>query len=206
MDITNKEFKRSIRGYDAEEVDEFLDKLAEDYETLYKENSSLKEKITMLNDKLEHFAKMEETIQNTLVLAQNAADQAKSVAQREADLIMKNASESAQRILDKAHHDVLKITEDYDKAKHEFNKFTMKYRNFITSQLETFNFMEKDFSRDYGIGSTLKEELNEKGIEVARENASSIPKKTEEEFKVKSINLNDFDHNLDEVKTFYANK
>ncbi len=206
MDITNKEFKRSIRGYDAEEVDEFLDKLSEDYEALYKENSSLKEKITMLNDKLEHFSKMEETIQNTLVLAQNAADQAKSLAQREADLIMKNASESAQRILDKAHQDVLKITEDYDRTKHEFNKFTMKYRNFITSQLETFNFMEKDFSRDYGVGSTIKEELNEKGIEVARENASNISKKAEEEFKVKSINLNDFDHNLDEVKTFYANK
>lgn len=42
MDITNKEFKKSMRGYNCDEVDEFLDKISEDYEELYKGNSSLK--------------------------------------------------------------------------------------------------------------------------------------------------------------------
>ena len=42
MDINNKEFKKIIRGYDCDDVDEFLDQVAEDYETVYKENSSLK--------------------------------------------------------------------------------------------------------------------------------------------------------------------
>ena len=45
MDINNKEFKKGLRGYNADEVDEFLDKVAEEYEIMYKENSTLREKI-----------------------------------------------------------------------------------------------------------------------------------------------------------------
>ena len=52
--------------------------MTEDYEALYKENATLKEKVLTLNEKLEHYAKIESTIQNTLLLAQNAADQAKA--------------------------------------------------------------------------------------------------------------------------------
>ena len=86
MDINSKEFRKVLRGYDQDEVDEFLDQISENYEEVYKENSSLKEKISILNEKIEHYAKIEETIQNTLVLAQNAADQAKHSAQKSRNL------------------------------------------------------------------------------------------------------------------------
>ena len=79
MDINNKEFKRGIRGYNPDEVDEFLDEVVENYEELYKENSRLKESITRLKDKVEHYERLEATIQNTLLLAQNAAEQAKEM-------------------------------------------------------------------------------------------------------------------------------
>ena len=49
VDITNKEFRKMLRGYDPEEVDEFLDQIVEDYEELFKENSLLKEKINAMN-------------------------------------------------------------------------------------------------------------------------------------------------------------
>ncbi|WDU84100.1 DivIVA domain-containing protein [Caloramator sp. Dgby_cultured_2] len=76
-DIANKEFKKVFRGYDADEVDEFLDQIVEEYEKIYKENLNLKEKISTLNEKIEHYANIESTLQNTLVLAQSAAEQAK---------------------------------------------------------------------------------------------------------------------------------
>lgn len=63
MDINNKEFKRALRGYCADEVDEFLDQIVENYEELYKENANMKEKITNLNEKVEHYSKIEATIQ-----------------------------------------------------------------------------------------------------------------------------------------------
>lgn len=49
MDINNKEFKRGLRGYNPEEVDEFLDEVVENYEELYKDNSKLREKVAHIN-------------------------------------------------------------------------------------------------------------------------------------------------------------
>ncbi|EIA26501.1 Putative cell division protein DivIVA, partial [Candidatus Arthromitus sp. SFB-4] len=123
VDITNKEFRKMLRGYDPEEVDEFLDQIVEDYEELFKENSLLKEKINAMNEKIEHYSKIESTIQNTLLLAQNAAEQAKVSSQKEADMVIKHANDSAKKILDKAHTDVVSITQEYDRLKQEFVKF-----------------------------------------------------------------------------------
>lgn len=154
VDITNKEFRKMLRGYDPEEVDEFLDQIVEDYEELFKENSLLKEKINAMNEKIEHYSKIESTIQNTLLLAQNAAEQAKVSSQKEADIVIKHANDSAKKILDKAHTDVVSITQEYDRLKQEFVKFTAKFRNFITVQMETFEDLEKDFIKNYNLNQT----------------------------------------------------
>lgn len=136
MEINNKEFKRSFRGYDIDEVDDFLDQVVEDYEKLYKENGALREKLNSLTEKLEHYTKIEATLQNTLVLAQGAADQAKSNSQKEAELIIKNANDTAHKIIDQAHTEVVKIAGEYEKIKQEFQLFKTKYKNFIQTQLD----------------------------------------------------------------------
>ncbi len=165
MDINNKEFKRIMRGYSPEEVDEFLDQIVEDYETLFKENSNLKEKVAAMNERIEHYSKIESTIQNTLVLAQNAAEQAKSSAQKEAEIVIRNANDTAQKILDKAHNDVMGVNEEYDKVKQEFIKFKAKFRNFMQIQLETFDDLEKDFVKNYNLGEPIELEVKERTIE-----------------------------------------
>ncbi|MBU5590785.1 DivIVA domain-containing protein [Clostridium sp. MSJ-4] len=177
MDINNKEFKKVIRGYDPEEVDEFLDKVVEDYEGIFKENSILKEKMSVMNEKIDHYSNIESTIQNTLVLAQNAAEQAKNSAQKEADIIIRSANETAQKILDKAHNDVIGISDEYEKLKQDFVKFRAKFRNFMNVQLETFDDLEKDFVKNYNVGvpveETSLEEIDNKEVEVLKEQAVS---------------------------------
>jgi cell division initiation protein len=196
MDINNKEFKKGLRGYNADEVDEFLDRVAEEYETIYKENSTLREKTSFLEEKLEHHAKIESTIQNTLVLAQNAAEQAKFCAQKESELIIKNANESSQRMLDKAHNDVLKINDEYEKTKQEFAKFRMKFRNFMNSQVEMFEGLENDYFKNYNVGSETKEKRNERETKVVSEYSN---------LSAKSIDEKDFySDELEEVKSFFA--
>lgn len=207
MDITNKEFKKVMRGYSADEVDEFLDKIAEDYEALYKENSSLKEKITTVNDKVEHYAKMETTIQNTLLLAQNAAEQSRAAAQKEADIIIKNANDSAQKIVDKAQNDVVKVNDDYDRVKQEFTKFRSKFRNFITTQADMFNSLERDFIKNYNVGNTIEEDVKEKEIDfstdfISKENQTN---KEVSDFDFANFKEEDFNSdNLDEIKNFFV--
>ena len=190
MDINNKEFKKVLRGYSTEEVDEFLDEIVDNYEELYKDNLKLKEKLTVATDKIEHYIKIENTIQNTLVLAQNAAEQAKASSQKEAELVIRSANETAQRILDKGHNDVIQINSEFDKTKQEFIKFRAKYRNFINTQLETFDDLEKDLNKNYSITTLVEEAVEEKDIEF-----------NDQTFKAIGDDLED---NIDEIKSFFA--
>lgn len=172
-----------LRGYDPEEVDEFLDQIVEDYEELFKENSLLKEKINAMNEKIEHYSKIESTIQNTLLLAQNAAEQAKMSSQKEADMVIKHANDSAKKILDKAHTDVVSITQEYDRLKQEFVKFRAKFRNFITVQMETFEDLEKDFIKNYNLNNNKVKEAG-KSKENNRENENiNLDLKSEEKIE-----------------------
>lgn len=166
MDIMNKEFKKGFRGYDCEEIDEFLDKVADDYESIYKENSALKEKLNLLEENIKHYEKIEETIQNTLILAQNAAEQAKINAKKEADIILKNANETAENILSKANNDVLKINDDYELIKQDFIKFRAKFRNFMNTQMDMFESLESDFLKNYNIGRVLEEPKCDEAFEI----------------------------------------
>ena len=194
MDINNKEFKRGLRGYSVEEVDEFLDQVVENYEELYKENSRLKESLSRVNEKLEHYEKLEATIQNTLLLAQNAADQAKESSEKQAELIIGNANETAQRILDKAHGDVISINDEYEKVKEEFIKFRAKFRGFMNTQLQTFDELEKDLTKNYSVSQPVD------NYEIHEKEAETTNTEEKEEFKVEDLN-----DDINAVKSFYAN-
>ena len=193
MDINNKEFKRGIRGYNPDEVDEFLDEVVENYEELYKENSRLKETVTRLKDKVDHYERLEATIQNTLLLAQNAAEQAKESSQKEADLIVNNANETAQKILDKAHSDVIGINDEYERVKEEFIKFRAKFRGFMNTQLQTFDELENDLTKNYNVSEVIQElELGSKEIETK----SNV----DEESESNTVKADD----ISEIKSFFA--
>ena len=194
MDINNKEFKKAIRGYSPEEVDEFLDDVVENYEELYKENSRLKDSLNRANEKIEYYEKLEITIQNTLLLAQNAADQAKESSEKQADLIISNANETAQRILDKAHGDVVTINDEYERVKEEFIKFRAKFRGFMNTQLQTFDELEKDLTKNYNVAEPVENyELTEKEVDIFEE-----PKKEE-------VLSDEFNDDMSEIKKFFAN-
>ncbi len=190
MDISNKEFKKGFRGYDIEEVDEFINEIIENYENLYKENSRLKEDLSRVNEKLDHYIKIENTIQNTLLLAQNAAEQARESAQKESDLIIRNANDTAKKILDKAHNDVVGINDEYEKVKQEFIKFRAKFRNFMNAQTETFDELEKDLIKNYNVLEPLEEESFRNEIELTNKNI-------EEAEEIYTEDMND-------IKSFFA--
>ena len=208
MDINNKEFKRGLRGYNAEEVDEFLDEVIENYEELFKENAKMKERLSAANEKIAQNEKIESTIQNTLVLAQQAADQAKENAQREAEMTLKNANDAAKKIMDKAHSDVLVVNDEYESIKQEFIKFRAKFRNFMNTQLETFDELEKDVLKNYDLTKPVDSEVEEK-IDTNQE-TEELEEETKtklnlSEENVKSIENDSFRDDINEIKSFFAN-
>ncbi|AST56286.1 septum formation initiator [Thermoanaerobacterium thermosaccharolyticum] len=136
MDIHNKEFKRSFRGYNENEVDEFLDKVMEDYELLYKENSDLKDRVNILNDKLQNYTDIEKTLNNTLVVAQKSAEDLKLNAKKEADLIIQQAQREAEKIMQKANQEVVRIRAELETQRRKLNVFKAKFKALLEGELE----------------------------------------------------------------------
>ncbi len=147
VEITNKDFKRTMRGYSTDEVDEFLDDIVEDFEALYRENVSLKEKIEGFNEKMQYYSSLEKTLQNTLILAQNTADSTKSQAEKEAEHIIENAKGKAQAIIENTNNDNEQLKREYEKYRMEFSNFKMRVLNFMESQMGSFTSASDEIER-----------------------------------------------------------
>lgn len=137
LEIQNKEFKRGIRGYKEDEVDEFLDQIMIDYEKLYKENIELKEKIEAAHHQMDKYKDIEETLKNTLILAQNAADDVRANAHKKSELILQEAEAKAKDIINKAHQEVQEIRNEYENTKKQMQIFKTRFRTLLQSQLDS---------------------------------------------------------------------
>lgn len=127
---------RSLKGYNVEEVDEFLDELTAEYERLYKENAELKGQIESSKKDLEHYRQVEHTLQNTLVMAQTTAEDIKKMAKSQADQIIKDAQlESRKQAEDLSRQD-FELRVKMEETKKKFDMYKAKMEALLISQLE----------------------------------------------------------------------
>jgi len=139
LDIHNKEFRKAFRGYDEEEVDGFLDQLVKDYEKLYKENLDLRETLAAKDSNIGQYKDLEDTLKKTLVVAQQTADDLKSGAVRESEIIIKEAQLKAEQIIALAEEKAKSHLREYQDIQKETQKFKAKLRAFLLSQLDLIN-------------------------------------------------------------------
>ncbi len=144
MDIHNKEFKRGFRGYSEEDVDAFMDDIAGDYEKVYREYCELKERCDKLQDKLTQYEKMESTMNSTLMLAQQTAENVKVSARKEADLILQEATNKKKQMMDETTLSLQASQQELDKIKSQTRSFRAKCRAILTSQLRLLDDMVID--------------------------------------------------------------
>lgn len=136
LDIHNKEFSRGFRGYDEDEVNEFLDQVIKDYELIIREKKELEEKVKDLTERLTHFSNIEETLNKSIIVAQEAAEEVKRNAQTESKLIIKEAEKNADRIINEALTKSRKIAIEIDELKKQSKVFRNRFRMLIKAQLE----------------------------------------------------------------------
>ena len=145
LDIENKKFsKQMMNGYSVEEVDDFLDEITVDYEKFYKESSENKRKIDEMEKSLQHYKTIESTLQNTLVMAQSAADEVKSLAKQQADQIVKDAEGSARKSLDELNQTIAIRKKELEDMEKQFDIYKAKMESLLISQLELIKDMKKD--------------------------------------------------------------
>lgn len=125
IDIQRQDFEVKLRGYNADEVDDFLDLVGKDYEKLYKENAELREKVKQLDKAVEQYKAMESTLQQSILLAQTAAEDIKKSAAEKANVIVNEAqskSENMSRQLD----------QDLQDKRNELASFRMEVSGYKT--------------------------------------------------------------------------
>lgn len=111
-ELKDKTFKNEFRGYNKDEVDEFLDMVTEDYETLVRLNREQEQKIHELQEKIAYFDEMKESLTQSVILAQETSEKVKLTAQTEADNVLNKANYDAQHLIEEAKAKANEILRD----------------------------------------------------------------------------------------------
>lgn len=145
LDIENKKFsKQMVNGYSVQEVDEFLDELTVEYEQKCRELSEKDRQISQLEKDLVHYKTIETTLQNTLVIAQSAADEVKNSAKQQAENIIKEAEGTAKQSLDSLNQSIVFKKREMDEMEKQFDIYKAKMESLLISQLELIKDMKKE--------------------------------------------------------------
>lgn len=136
IELSSKVFNKSGLGYDRKDVDGFMKEVVSSYESLYKENVELKDKINALNEGIQYYKTIEKTIQKALVLAEQTAEETREAARQNAKSIEDKAKvkadlivEDAKRQLDQIHQKTIRLIEQYELYK-------LQYKNLAKAQIE----------------------------------------------------------------------
>ena len=145
LDIENKKFsKQMMNGYSVEEVDDFLDEIGVDFAKKQKEVNEASKKIEELNASLEHYKTIEDTLQNTLLMAQSTAEEVKNIAKQKADQIVSDAKATTQKEVDFIQNQILMKKKELEDVQKQFDIYKAKMESLLISQLELIKEINKN--------------------------------------------------------------
>ncbi|KRM24040.1 DivIVA domain-containing protein [Latilactobacillus graminis] len=147
LDIHNKEFNTKMRGYNPDQVNDFLDQVIKDYESVLTENDSLKAELKSSDEKVTYFNELKDALNQSIIVAQEAADRVKDNAKKEAEMIQTESEKNAKSMLDdateKSNHIIDDATErakqiaiETDDLKKQTRIFRQRLQVMLESQLE----------------------------------------------------------------------
>jgi cell division initiation protein len=131
LDIRQAVFGSSLRGYDRKEVDLFMEALAQEFESMIRENTELRERLVAVEGSLNELKKKEGALTNTLISAQKAIDEMKSTAQKEGELIVKEAELRAEELARSASSEVSRLQREIFDLRRQRDQFIEKLRAYI---------------------------------------------------------------------------
>ncbi|NLY90979.1 MAG: DivIVA domain-containing protein [Firmicutes bacterium] len=136
VDLETMVFRRGFRGYKTKEVQEFMRKLIVDYEKLYKENIDLREELEAQKDLLKNYKQMEETLKNTLYLAQGTAEEIKAAGEKQAEVILREAQNRAEQMRLKVREEIQTELQELANLKQQVDLFRIQFTRFLQALIE----------------------------------------------------------------------
>ena len=139
-DIENRVFKKAkMKGYDIDDVEDFLEELLGDYEYLYKQNAELKDKVDAMQESVSYYKSVEEGINKTIENAQSTADNMKEVAKREADTIRQEAEAESKNRLEDIKQEIRRAEELLEDKKKQMQIYRIRVSSMLEAQLKILN-------------------------------------------------------------------
>ena len=190
IDVRRKEFKNGFRGYEANQVDDFLDAVADEFERNYTENQRMREEVSSLRDRLQQFEDLEGSIRAALVHAEQAsndlrraatqeAEAIKQSAQREADFTIREAQSRSHQMLADSSARIERVKDSYDALQEAKRSFANDFRHLLKTYTDMMENMEVTSARE--IEASLRERLDTESIAVVREAAQEEARAAEVE-------------------------
>lgn len=143
-DILNKEFSNKFRGYDPEQVNDFLDIIRVQLEKTLEENKQLAKDLTDANDKINYFNQLQESLNSSIIIAQEAADRLKQNARKEAELILYEAERDADRILRDASDQSSHIFSEVENLREKVSVYRENVRQEMQASLNLLSLNDYD--------------------------------------------------------------
>ncbi|MBQ2837979.1 MAG: DivIVA domain-containing protein [Peptococcaceae bacterium] len=187
MDIHNKEFKRVMRGYDVEEVDEFLDEIIVDFEKMQRELDVLKTQISNYSENMNNYREKELSLNNVMLSAQRFADQLTVDAERKAAEIIANAEREAERIVGSTQEKYNQVLADYAMLANRYNDAKETLRDYFRTQLTILDQDEAGIATEQVAEYIKQAEQLPQAVAEAEKKAMAENEETKLNVKLKEI-------------------
>lgn len=175
IELQSKNFRSGI-GYDKKDVDGFIGEILASYESMYKENMELTDKIHTLNEGLNYYKTIEKTLQKALVLAEQTAEETKETARLHAKAIEGEAREQAKLIVADAKHEYNKLREKTVQLIQQYESYRVQFKHLAAAQFELLEskafqiqIADLDAFAESKLDIGAVEEHTTEGIEVSKQ-------------------------------------
>jgi len=153
LDIREQQFRRVMRGLDAEEVETFLASVATEFELVVSSSNELRQRVLELEEKIQEYRSMEKALRDTLLTAEKVMGDAKESAQREATLIIREAEMAAQRTKGRLQQELGQLQHEVSEMRRIKDAYLTRVRWLLRAHLEMVDGHAQEFGElDQGLG------------------------------------------------------
>jgi DivIVA domain-containing protein len=150
LDVRSQEFARAIRGYDRNQVNEFKLAVSDELERLLRDRAQYEERLRSVQEQLRAFRDRERAMNEALVAAQQLRVDSKAQAEREAELLIREAKAAAEQIIARAHADEAAVRDRADGAARQFSSYVASFRTLLERQLGELDGLQRRTGPDAG--------------------------------------------------------
>lgn len=149
LELETRKFGRSLRGYDTEEVDQFIHGILTDYEALYRENQELKDQCESVRQELRRYKSLESSINETLLIAQKAGEDSRNNAAKEAEMIIKEAKIQAEAMVAEVRGEVMREQKELEEVRKQYELFRSEFKILLMTYLELLEKNRLDYPQEF---------------------------------------------------------